>query len=146
MQLPVATILFMCAAVFSQPPTDNFERCYQNLERDCYYILNKKYPGLEAFEFFWVDEIERAKFLLRGAAYVDKIFYRFEGTVKGNRISFALSLQGGIAYRFEGAFLPGGRRLDKERIAIDGRLTKLNESKKVKARNVKLFVGHGSNQ
>jgi hypothetical protein len=144
--LIVATVLLMFVSVISQPVADNIERCYQNLEGDCYYVLDKKYPGIEAFEFFWVDEIDRANFLLRGAAYVDKIFYKFEGTVKGNRISFAVSVQGGIAYRFVGVFLPGGRRLGKERIAFEGRLIKLNESKKVKARNVKLFVDFGYNQ
>lgn len=136
----------MFASASSQPAADNCERCYQNFDRDCYYVLNEKSPGMEDFEFFWVEEVNSAKHSFRGAVYVDKIFHKFEGSVKENRISFALSLRGGITYRFEGTFLPGGRRLDKERIAIDGRLIKLNESKKVKARNVKLFVGHGSNQ
>ena len=136
----------MFASVISQPASDNFERCYQNFEHDCYYVLYEKYPRREDFEFFWVDEIDRAKSFFSGAAYINETFHKFEGTLKGNRISFALSLQGGITYRFEGAFFPGGRRFDKERIAIDGRLIKLKESKNVKARNVKLLVSHGSNQ
>jgi len=146
MQLPLATILFMFASFISRPAADDFERCNQNFEHECYYVLNKKYPGIEEFEFFWVEELDRANFLFRGAAYINKTFHKFEGTVERNRIFFAVSSQGGIEYKFEGAFLPSGRRVGKKRIAIDGRLTKRNENKKEKVRNVKLFVDFGGNQ
>ena len=136
----------MFASVISQLDADDFKRCYQNFDRECYYVLNKKYPALEGFEFIWVDEIDRANSLFRGSAYVDKTFHKFQGTVKWNRISFAFSLPSGVTYSFEGSFLRGGRRIAKERIAIDGRLTKLIENKKVKSRNVKLFVDFGGNQ
>jgi hypothetical protein len=142
----VAMLFFILGPVIAQPVADNFERCYQNLEHDCYYVLKEKYVGIEEFEFFWIDEIDRPKLFVRGAVYVDKTFHRFDGTVKGNRISFVLLLRGGITYKFSGAFRPGGRWDGEGRMAIDGRLIKLNAIKKIKAMNVKLFVGHGSNQ
>jgi len=135
----------MFALVIPQSAADHVERCYQKLRHDCYYDLTKKYPGIEEFEFFWVDEIDRRNLILRGAVYVSKTFHRFEGTVKGNRTSFALSLPDGITYRFEGRFRPGGRADKEGRIAIDGRLMKLNESRKI-ARNVKLDVPYAGNR
>jgi hypothetical protein len=136
----------MFAPVFSHPAADNFKRCYQKLDSDCYYVLKKKPPGIEEFEFFWVGELDRPGFIFHGSAYVDKTFYSFEGTLKGTRIAFALSLPVGITYRFEGTFIPGGRDDKKIRIAIEGRLIKQDANKKVKARNVKLFVCRGYNQ
>ena len=146
MHLPVATIVLLFALGVSERANDNCERCYQNFGHDCYYDLAKKYPGIQEFEMFWIDGLDRPNLSLRGAAYINKTFHRFEGTLKGNRISFALPLPEGITYRFDGRFLPGGRAEKKGRIAIDGRLIKLNHSKTVAARNVKLDVGCGSNQ
>jgi hypothetical protein len=146
MHLPVATIVLLFALGVSEPADNNCERCYQNFGHDCYYDLAKKYPGIQEFEMFWVDRLDRPNLSLRGAAYINKTFHRFEGTLKGNRISFALSLREGITYRFAGGFLPSGRAEKKGRIAIDGRLIKLNHGKTVAARNVKLDVGCGSNQ
>jgi len=146
MHLPVATIVLLFAVGASGPADDNCERCYQNFGHDCYYDLAKEYLGIQEFEMFWVERLDRANLSLRGAAYINKTFHRFEGTLKGNRISFALSLPEGITYRFDGRFLPGGRGEKKGRIAIDGRLIKQNHSKTIAARNVKLAVGCGSNQ
>jgi hypothetical protein len=146
MHLPIAISLLVFAPLVSRPISDNFERCYQNLGHDCYYVLNERYLGLQEFEFFWVDEVDRANYSIRGAAYINKSFHRFEGTFKDKRISFEISLSEGLAYRFVGTFLPGGRTDKEGRIAIDGRLAKMSASKKIGARNVKLFVGHGSNQ
>ena len=146
MHLPVATIVLLFAIGVSEPANDNCERCYQNFGHDCYYDLAKEYLGIQEFEMFWVERLDRANLSLRGAAYINKTFHRFEGTLKGNRISFALSLPEGITYRFDGRFLPGGRTEKTGLIAIDGRLIKLNHSKAVAARNVKLAVRCGSNQ
>lgn len=145
MHLPTVTILLTFALVISQPHAHKVDPCYQKLSHDCYYDMAKKYPGIEEFEFFWVEELDRRNLSLRGAVYVSKVFHRFEGTLKGNRFSFALSLQNGITYRFEGRFLPGGRKDKEGRIAIDARLIKLSGSKKI-ARNVKLEVRYGRNQ
>src|SRR5215211_557692 len=132
MHLPLAINLLMFASLVSPPNSDNFERCYRNLSHDCYYVINKRYRGLQEFEFFWLEEINRASFSIRGSAYVNKAFHRFEGTLKGNRISFEISLSDGPAYRFVGTFHPGGRTGKAGRIAISGRLTKLNASKKIR--------------
>lgn len=137
----------MFASLVSRSVSDNFQRCYQNLGHDCYYVLNERYPGLQEFEFFWVEEINRANFSIRGAAYVNKTFHRFEGTLKENRISFEIPISEGHTYRFVGTFLPGGRIEKRARISIEGRLTKLRaRNKKIRARNVKLIVEFGYNQ
>jgi hypothetical protein len=120
MHLPIAIKLLIFASFVSQPVSDNFERCYQKLGDDCYYVLNKRYPGLQEFEFFWVDEIDRANSSICGAAYVNKTFHDFEGTLKRNRISFEISVREGLTYRFVGTFLPGGRTDKGARIAING--------------------------
>ena len=146
MHLPIAISLVMFPALVSQRVSDNFERCYQNLGHDCYYVLNERYPGLQEFEFFWVDAVNRANFSIRGAAYVNKTFHRFEGTLKANRVSFEISIREGLTYRFVGTFLPGGRTGKRARISIEGRLTKISASKKIRARNVKLIVESGYNQ
>jgi hypothetical protein len=146
MHLPMATIVLLFALGVSEPANDNCERCYQKFGPECYYDLVKKYLDIEEFEMFWVDGLDRPNLRLRGAAYINKTFYRFEGTLKGNRMSFALPLPEGITYKFDGRFLPGGRAEKKGRIAIDGKLRKLNHSTTVAARNVKLAVGCGSNQ
>jgi len=146
MHLPIAINLVMFAALVSQHPSDNYKRCYKNLDHDCYYVLNKRYPGLQEFEFFWVDEIDRANFSIRGAAYINKTFHCFEGTLKANRVSFEISISEGPTYRFVGTFLPGGRPHKPARISIVGRLTKISASKRVRARNVELIVEFGYNQ
>ena len=146
MHLPVATVVLLFALGVSEAADNNCERCYQNFGDDCYYDLAKKYQGIKEFEMFWVEGLDRPNLSLRGAVYVNKTFYRFEGTLKGNRISFELMLREGITYRFGGRFLPGGRPGNKGRIAIDGRLIKLNHRKTVAARNVNLVVRCGSNQ
>jgi hypothetical protein len=146
MHLPIAINFVMFASLVSQHVSDNFERCYQILDHDCYYVLNERYPGLQEFEFFWIDETNRANFSIRGAAYVNKTFHRFEGTLKANRISFEISIREGHTYRFVGTFLPGGRTDNQARISIEGRLTKVSASKKIRARNVKLIVDFGYNQ
>ena len=145
MHLSVATIVLLFTLSVSEPAKNDCERCYQNFGNDCYYDLAKKYSGIQEFEMFWVDALD-PNLRLRGAAYINKTFYKFEGTLKGNRISFALALPEGITYRFDGRFLPGGRSEKKGRIAIDARLRKLNYSRTVATRNVKLAVGCGSNQ
>jgi hypothetical protein len=146
MHLPITIKLLMFVSFFCQPVSDNFERCYQKLGHDCYYGLNKSYPGLQEFEFFWVDEINRANFSIRGSAYINKTFHRFEGKLKKNRVSFEISTSEGLTYTFVGTFFPGGRSNKNGRIAIDGRLTKVSASKMVRTRSIKLIVEHGSNQ
>lgn len=96
MHLPVATIVLLFALGVYEPADDNCKRCYQNFGNDCYYDLAKKYPGIQEFEMFWVDRIDRPNLNLRGAAYINKTFHSFEGTLKGNRISFSLSLREGM--------------------------------------------------
>jgi hypothetical protein len=145
MHLPIAIKLLILASFVSQPPPDNFERCYRKLGQDCYYVLSKRYPDLKEFEFFWVEEIIRANSSIRGAAYINKTFHRFEGTLKENRISFEISMTDGVTYRFVGTFRPGGRTEKAGRIAIDGKLTKISAAK-VETRNVKLIVLSGYNQ
>ncbi len=146
MHLPILIKLLLFASFVSPPHSDNYERCYKKPNADCYYVLNKRSPGLRGFEFFWVDEINRANFSIRGAAFIDKTFHRFEGTLKANRISFEISLSDGFTYRFVGTFVPNGRTEKADRIAIYGRLTKISASKKIRATNVKLTVGYGWNQ
>jgi len=146
MHLAMATIVLLFALNGLEPTKDNCERCYQNFGNDCYYDLAKKYLDIQEFEMFWVDKLDRKNLSFRGAAYINKTFHGFEGTLKGNQISFTLPLPEGITYRFDGKFLPGGRAEKKGRIAIDGRLRKLSHSKTVAARNVRLAVGCGSNQ
>jgi len=109
MHLPIAIKLLIFASLVSQPASDDLKRCYQRLGQDCYYVLNKRYPGLEEFELFWVEKIDRANYSMRGAAYVNKTFYRFEGRLKKNRMSFDVSMNQGLSYRFVGTFVPGGR-------------------------------------
>jgi len=130
----------------SEPVKDNCERCSQNFGTDCYYGLAKEYLEIQEFEMFWVDALDRPNLNFRGAAYINKNFHKFEGILKGNRLSFAVPLPEGFIYRFDGRFLPGGRTEKTGLIAIDGRLIKLNHSKAVAARNVKLAVRCGSNQ